>query len=254
MILAAALLVFMPAAFAQDPPAPDADEFSSLADRILKGEAAALEKALSLLDEGKVPSKEALARLVQALKTAPAPSTAPRLRAIIDRTEAPELREEWVKVLAHLSREAGPQLLVDLINDPQDDVAKAARAGVFGQTSRSHIDLFKKLLGNPDVECRLEAADALFRLDARDGYAVVRTVLEDSKSAHRSKAIEIVRKVRRKETVDLLLPLLDAPEEPLRRESREALLEVLDALFPYLWFRKEAPAEKIRSWWTANRP
>jgi HEAT repeat protein len=100
---------------------------------------------------------------------------------------------------------------------------------------------------------RLEAAEALLLTDSPEGWAAVKAAIEGGSTTVKYRALFILSTHRRREAIDLLVPLLEDPTEYVRDLARTALIGTLTALYPYQKFDHQAPADKLKAWWEKNR-
>jgi HEAT repeat protein len=145
-------------------------------------------------------------------------------------------------------------LLTKLSEDPEEGVARAATEAIIKLAGKGQLDLLRKASQEGDGLRRIEAAEALLELDRPEGFTGLKAVLDSGKPFERLRAVTAVGHARRKESVDLLIELLEDKDETVRAQARQGIVAVLGALFPYLRFETNSPPEKLRAWWIKNRP
>ncbi len=227
--------------------------YEGLAAVIRTGDEAALEEALRALEGDKVDARSTFT-VLGAIENSGQKSVLPRLRALLEKSADSTLRSYLIRSLARMKDEKAVPLLSKLVEDKDVSVSRAAIQALIDLAGKAQVDLLRKVAAEGDSYNRLEAAEALLLLDNPEGYAGIKAELASGRSGYRTQAVLLLGRVRRKESVDLLLPLLDDSDAQTAKYARQSLLQVLPALFPYLNFDDKAPVETIRTWWGKHRP
>ncbi len=231
----------------------DVLKFEALGQLIRRGDDDALAQGLKSLENETVPT-QGVFHLLNAIENSGKRTVLPRLRELLEKSTDRSLRTALVSTLASMKDDKSIPLLSKLSEDADASISRAALDGIIKMAGKGQLELLRKVATEGDSVKRLEAAAALLQLDLREGYDGVKAELAGDKTYYRVAAVMALGKVRRKESVDLLLPLLDDAEENVRRQARTAIQSALSALFPYLKFDANAGADKIRAWWEKNRP
>jgi HEAT repeat protein len=235
------------AANADDPGRPEA-----IAELVRRGDADALDQAFALL-EGVKGGFANLYTLLNAIERANSKAALPRLRKLLEETPDQALRAELIRTLADLKDDKSLAAIAKLTGDPDPNVARAATEAVVKLSGKGQLDLLRKAAGEGEGTARLEAAVALLNLDRPEGFEALKAELESTNLSHRQQAVTALARVRRKESVDLLLPLIDG-KDYVANQARSGVFATLETLFPYRRFDRNAAPDKIRAWWTQHRP
>lgn len=232
----------------------DSLRLDALAQLIRRGDDEALEQGLLALEGGKSKGSGPLT-VLNAIENSGNRTALPRLRDLAEKSTDRLLRSSVIRTLASMKDDKSIGLLSKLSEDPDATVSRAALEGVIRLAGKAQVDLLRRVATDGDSAKRLEAAEALLQLDLREGFDGVKAELAGAGQAYyRTRAVTILSHVRRKEAVDLLLPLLDDADENVKRVARGAVQTTLTALFPYLKFDATASPDKLRAWWDKNRP
>lgn len=231
----------------------DSLRYEALSQLIRRGEDDALEQGLKALEEEKVAGLS-IHHLLNAIENSGKRTALPRLREMLEKAADRSLRTALISTLASMKDDKSIPLLSKLSEDADASISRAALDGIIKLAGKGQLELLRKVATEGDSSKRLEAAAALLQLDLREGFDGVKAELAGDKSYYRMSAVSVLGKVRRKESVDLLLPLLDDSDENVRRQARSAVHSALASLFPYLKFEPNAAPDKIRAWWEKNRP
>jgi HEAT repeat protein len=225
----------------------------ALAELVRRGDDEALEEALKTLEEGKAGAIVAFT-LLSAIEWNNKKAVLPRLRAVLETCSDKNVRAALIRTLANLKDDKSLALLTKLSEDPEEGVARAAVEAVIKLAGKGQLELLKKACLEGDGQRRVEAAEALLQLDRPEGFEGIKGVLETGKSFERLRAVMALGRMRRKESIDLLLDIIDDKDETVRTQARQGINAVLTALFPYLRFEANPAADKLRAWWLKNRP
>ena len=245
----AAISVLEKLAEAEDEPV----RFVALAGLIRMGaDPSAVDAAVDALEGGKLDAASA-SYLINAIQMSGRPSVLPRLRALLEKTTDTSLLSMLINALVYMKDGKALAAFGKLAMDKNPAVARAAMGGVIRLAGRGHEDILKTLLEGTDVTQRLEAAEALLHLGRTEGYAGIKPALEGDASPWRLHAVRILASVRRSKSVDLLIPLLQDENENVKTQTRQALEQILVALFPYRKFDPDASPGTIREWWESRR-
>ncbi len=224
----------------------------ALAQLIRTGDAAALERGLAALEEGRV-GPIAVHQLVNAIQILNNRDALPRLRTALEKAADPSVKIAIMRTLAAMKDEKAVPLFRKLEEDENPSVSKAASSALIQVEGRAGVDLVRKATGGDDPDLQVEAAEKLLHLDKPEGFKAIRAVLE-SGSPFRHRAVSILSGVHRAESVDILVGLLEDKDAQVASSARQAVIAVLSSLYPYLKFAPGAPASTIRDWWSKNRP
>jgi HEAT repeat protein len=235
---------------ASDP--KDAARFDALAELLRRGDDAAMEDALKGLEEGKT-DLSATYQILNALEQSNKRAALPRLRDLAEKSDNRNVKIAVIRSLATMKDDKALPLLTKLSEDPDPQVAKVATESVIRLSGRAQMETLKKAADDSDPLKKLEGAEALIQLDSPDGWAALRSALESGNASVKLRALAILSGARRKEAVDLLVTLLDDPQDYIRNNARTYMVGALTALYPYLRFDYQAPPEKLRAWWEKNR-
>jgi HEAT repeat protein len=235
------------AADAEDPARPEA-----VAELVRRGDPDALDQAFALL-EGVKGGFANLYTLLNAIERANSKAALPRLRKLLEETPDQALRAEIIRTLADLKDDKSLAAIAKLTGDADPNVSRAATEAVVKLSGKGQIDLLRKAAGEGEGSARLEACSALLNLDRAEGFEGFKAELESPSLARRHQAALALSKIHRKETVDLLLPLIGA-QDNVGITARSGIFATLEVLFPYQRFDRNAPADKLRAWWTKHRP
>jgi HEAT repeat protein len=233
--------------------ADDPSRSEAIAELVRRGDDEAMDQAFELLEAVK-GGFASLYTLLNAIERANSKAALPRLRKLLEETPDQGLRAELIRTLADLKDDKSLAAIAKLTGDMDPAVARAATEAIIKLSGKGQLDLLKKAAGESQGTGRVEACAALLQLDRPEGFEGLKAELESGNVSSRYWVLQALSKIHRKESVDLLLPLLDASEEPVRQQSRRAVLQSLESLFPYVRFNPDAPADKLRAWWTKNRP
>lgn len=232
--------------------ADDSARFEAMSELVRRGDAEALESALQTLETAKVGFVD-LYTLLNAIERANSKAALPRLRDLLERTTDRSLRTVLIRTLADLKDEKSLAAIAKLAGDADASVARAATEAVIKLSGKGQLALLQKAAAESQGVARVEASTALLNLDRPEGFEGLKAELESGNAATRISIVLALSKLHRKESVDLLLPLLEA-EEMVRNQARGGIFAALDALFPYLRFDRKAAADAVRAWWAKNRP
>jgi HEAT repeat protein len=229
----------------------DGGRYDALAELIRRGDDAAIEEALKGLEELKVDFTS-IFQVLGAIEQANKREALPRLREILEKTADRNLKTSIIRTLGTMKDDKALPLLTKLLQDPDPAIAKIANETIVRLSGRDRSDAFRKA-GEADPLRKLDGADALIQADAPEGWAAVRAALESGNTTAKLRAVTILSGVRRKEAVEILVTLLDDPTESVRTSARSSMISTLAALYPYLKFDYQAPADKLKLWWEKNR-
>ncbi|MHC4932989.1 MAG: HEAT repeat domain-containing protein [Planctomycetota bacterium] len=201
--------------------------------------------------------------------------------ALIERLgkeESSFVLEDWIQILQHFGCAEAIPAIRRLRDHRAERVSKAAAEAVTQITLRADeralarmtrerdVAALGKWLAGPEPRRRLDAANALRRMDDHSGLPAVVGVLR-GKSDKSEEAARMLGLFRSGAAVEPLIDALVDVREPVRVKAEESLGAVLAALFPYrgldfgtAGYASDAPpderraaAERIRAWWRANR-
>jgi len=229
----------------------DGARYEALAELIRRGDDTALEDALKGLEELKVDFSSVFA-VLGAIEQTNKRAALPRLREILEKTEDRNLKTSLMRTLGTMKDDKALPLLTKLLQDPDPAISKIANETIVRLSGRAQSDAFRKA-DDADPLRKLDAADALIQADAPEGWAAVRAALESGNTTAKLRAVTILSGVRRKEAIDILVTLLDDPTESIRSWARTSMISSLTALYPYLKFDYQSPADKLKLWWEKNR-
>lgn len=232
--------------------AADPSRSEAIAELVRRGDADAMEQAFELLESAKAGFID-LYTLLNAIERANSKAALPRLRKLLDETAVAGLRAELIRTLADLKDDKALTAIAKLTGDADPGVARAATEAVIKLSGKGQLALLSKAAAESKGAGRVEASTALLQLDRAEGFEGLKAELESGDASTRLRTVMALARVHRKESVDLLLPLLDAGDL-LGRHARSGILQTLETLFPYIRFNPDAPVEKLRAWWAKNRP
>lgn len=233
--------------------AADPQRLDAMAELVRRGDDEGLEQALKTLEDA-VAGPQAASTLLNAIERSNKKAALPRLRDLLEKSPDKVLRTSVIRALTEMKDDKALGTLVKLSEDKDEMVSRAATEAIIKLAGKAQLDLLKKASAEGEGPRRLEAAEALLQLDRPEGFEGIKAELESGKSYNRPRAVQILQNARRKESVDILITLLEDPDAALRKQAHTAVLAVLETLFPYSRFDAKAPPEKIKAWWTKNRP
>jgi HEAT repeat protein len=232
--------------------AADPARFEALAELIRRGHEGAAEEALKGLEDRKA-DVSATYQILSALEQSNKKSVLPRLRELLEKADDRTLRIALLRTLATMKDDKALPLITKLSEDKDPEVAKVATESVVRLSGRGQMETLKKAADDADPLKRLDAAEALLQADSAEGWKVLKAALEEGSPAVKSRVLTILTTQRRRESLDLLATLLDDPLEYVRNSARSTMVSTLSALYPYLKFDYQAPADKLKAWWEKNR-
>ena len=176
----------------------------------------------------------------------------PRLRDLLEKSEDRNLKVALIRTFGTMKDNQTLPLLTKLSQDQDPTISKVANESIVRMSGRGQSDAFKKA-NEADPLRKLEGAEALILADAPEGWAALRAALETGNERTKLQVLQILQGVRRKEAVEILVTLLDDPTEYVRKNAAAQMVSALAALYPYLKFDYQAPADKLKLWWEKNR-
>lgn len=234
----------------------DPARFLAIAELVRRGDEPALNDALKGLEDQKV-DRDSLNPLVSAIEQANRPAALPRLRALLEKTGDRDLKIALLRALATLKDESSAALMTKLSTDADPAVAKVAAESIVRLGLQQKAETIRKAAApvNTDSDAlrKLDAVETLLQSDSPEGWAALRAALQGGSAAVRARALFILYPLRRREALDLLVPLLEDPSENNRSLAKTAIVSTLTALYPYQKFSYEVPADKLKLWWEKNR-
>jgi HEAT repeat protein len=229
----------------------DTARFEAMAELIKRGDDPALEDAVKALESQKL-DLSSLYSILNGIEAGNKRSVLPRLRDLLEKSEDRNLRMGLMRTLGTMKDDKALPLLTKLSQDQDATIAKIANESIVRLSGRAQSDAFRKA-DDSDPLRKLDGAEALIQADAPEGWAAVRAALEGGSTTVKLRAVSILSGVRRKEAVEILVTLLDDPTESVRSFARTSMISTLTALYPYLKFDYQAPADKLKLWWEKNR-
>lgn len=221
----------------------------ALAQLIRLGDAKALEEGFAALEADEVDVLSAY-QIVNAIQGRRDPAHLPRLRKLLERAADATLKTALIRALAYMKDKEAVPLLQKLEQDENDAVAKAAISALLQIEGKSNPGLLQRASEGGDPLQQLEAAEKLLELDRPEGYEAIRKlVAPGTTSGYRQRAVLALGIARRRESVEILLPLLDDSDAAVAKSAKTTLVSILTGLHPYLKFDEEASPEAIRAWW-----
>ncbi len=230
----------------------DSARYEALAELIRRGDDAAIEDALKGLEDGKTDLSGTF-QVLNAIEQANKKALLPRLRDMLEKSEDRMLRTALMRTLATMKDDKSLPLLTKLSEDKDPQVAKVAMESVIRLSGRGQMETLRKAADDSDPLKRLEGAEALLQLDSPEGWTVLRSALESGNISAKSRVLSILSTLRRKEALDILVTMLDDPQDYVKETARTSMVSTLNALYPYLKFDYKAPPDKLRAWWDKNR-
>lgn len=229
----------------------DGARYDAMSELIRRGDDPALEEALKGLEELKVDWTSVFS-VLGAIEQTNKRSALPRLREILEKTEDRNLKTSLMRTLATMKDDKALPVLTKLSQDPDPAIAKIANESIVRMSGRAQSDAFRRAAEDDPLR-KLDGAEALIQADAPEGWVALRTALDSGSPTAKSRVVSILSGVRRKEAVEILVTLLDDPTEYVRTSARTAMISTLTALYPYLKFDYQTPADKLKLWWEKNR-
>ena len=222
----------------------------ALAELIRRGDDSAVEDALAVLEQPKVTV--VIFDILNAIEQANRRTVLPRLRDLLEKTTDHGLKAALMRTLATMKDQNALPLLTKLSEDKDPTLAKIAMESIIRMSARGQMETLKKAADDDPVK-KLDAAEVLLLSDAPEGWTALRSALDTGNERAKMRVLSILQGVRRKEAVEILVTLLDDPTEYVRASAKSNMIQTLAALYPYLKFDPQAPADKLKAWWDKNR-
>jgi len=184
---------------------------------------------------------------------------------------APEEPNAWLVVaLIRFTAESGRSKNTDwiqgMVAHTDGRVVSAAVEALTALGVPLKAELLEKLLQSKDDGAALAAAQNLRRRDDLSGLRRAIAIV-GSKSAQRSRAIEVIGEFRSAEAIEPLLACMSDAKPAIRDAALRALHKTLTGLFPYRRFdhrlglppegapatSREAAIAKLRAWWDSHK-